>query len=513
MIDNICSRLTRNIDSLDWLDPCVGSGVFVEEILAKHLDQAENNNHKAENLPKITAFDISSVGIFHCLLVIKKTLEGYPVTLSDYLSSGRLNIWIGDTLSIQKERVDLIDASPQKFDVVIGNPPYVRATRLSANTKNELKHNFPSSFSGSADLYFYFMSSGVISLKKNGILSFITPANFLRSSSAENLRKFLLQRATPKILVDLDEMPVFDNADIHTIIFELQKDSTASETVDFLHITERNILSNIDKLKHSFDHLPARNFKPSGWITKSSKIMEANNKFQSLKDAGFEILSGVRPSYKKAFVYQYDETKGLNNDARKWFYNCVEGRDVRKWRSQTAHQKQLLLLKYETPRLPKELKGLLSAHETVLKKRASTAKKDKWFTLRQCSYYNKLLGAKIIFPDITTKPRFSVDYSGTIPMDGTFCIPTENLVLLGILNSNLAWDYFVSHCSSIGNATNKGRVRLKKVHVENFPIPKDFDWKSTAAKELDSLVREIFSAGESEILISKLDQIVAEIYK
>jgi hypothetical protein len=513
IIDNVCSRLARNIDNLDWLDPCAGSGVFIEEILTKHLARLENDQIKVENLPKITAFDISSVGIFHCLLVIKKILEGYAITLSEYLSSGRLNIFIDNTLSVYKERVDLIDTCHRTYDAVVGNPPYVRATRLSAITKNELKQNFPSSFSGNADLYFYFITSGIISLKENGVLSLITPANFLRASSAENLRTFLLHQATLKKLIDLDEMPVFDNADIHTLIFELQKSTLPAESVDYLHLRDTNVLTNIDKLKHEYEQLPAKNFRSSGWITSSNVRLEANSKLQSLKDAGFEILSGVRPSYKKAFVYQYDAIKYLNEDAKKWFCSCVEGRDIRRWKTPNKQQKQLLLLKYETPNLPKELESLLSAFEGELKKRAPKSKKDKWYALRQCSYYDKLLGAKIVFPDITTKPRFSIDDSGTIPMDGTFCIPSESLALLGILNSNLAWKYFTSHCSSIGNAENKGRVRLKKVHVENFPIPINFDWNGSKAKELDALVSEIISLGESEALALRIDKIVEEIYQ
>ena len=299
IIDNVCSRLSRNIDNVDWLDPCAGSGVFIEEILTKYLARLEDDQIKVEDLPKITALDISSVGIFHCLLVIKKTLEGYAITLPEYLSSGRLNICIDNTLSVYKERVDLIDTFHRTFDAVIGNPPYVRATRLSAITKKELRQSFPSSFAGNADLYFYFISSGILSLKENGVLSFITPANFLRASSAENLRTFLLHQATLKKLIDLDEMPVFDNADIHTLIFELQKSHLPSESVDYLHIRDTNVLPNIDKLKHEFVRLPPQNFRPSGWITSSNVRLEANSKLHSLKDAGFEILSGVRPSYKR----------------------------------------------------------------------------------------------------------------------------------------------------------------------------------------------------------------------
>ena len=76
------------------------------------------------------------------------------------------------------------------FDIVIGNPPYVRGTKFK-EMKNYFKKNFVTA-QYQVDLYILFMESGVKSLRKNGTISYITPNSWLKNLMMSDCRKFML---------------------------------------------------------------------------------------------------------------------------------------------------------------------------------------------------------------------------------------------------------------------------------------------------------------------------------
>lgn len=96
------------------------------------------------------------------------------------------------------------------FDVVIGNPPYVRQESLK-----DSKAYFPKTyeaFSGTGDLYTYFMERGVKLLKPNGRYSIIVSSSFLRATYAEALRETLRKYAAVHRIVDFGGLAVFADA-------------------------------------------------------------------------------------------------------------------------------------------------------------------------------------------------------------------------------------------------------------------------------------------------------------
>ena len=94
-----------------------------------------------------------------------------------------------------------------------------------------------------------------------------------------------------------------------------------------------------------------------------------------------------------------------------------------------------------------------------------------WWELRACAYYAALDRPKIIFPDIAKESRFTLDPEGKYLGNTAYFIPTDDLYLLGVLNSAAVWSFCQEKCSVIGDAGNNGRLRLFKQFVETIPIP------------------------------------------
>ena len=94
------------------------------------------------------------------------------------------------------------------FDVVIGNPPYIRGEKISG--KARLRGEFSGFYRGRADIYTYFFRKGAELLRESGLLCFITSNKFMRAEYGEPLRAFLRRDAPPLFLLDAGRTGTFD---------------------------------------------------------------------------------------------------------------------------------------------------------------------------------------------------------------------------------------------------------------------------------------------------------------
>lgn len=120
---------------------------------------------------------------------------------------------------------------------------------------------------------------------------------------------------------------------------------------------------------------------------------------------------------------------------------------------------------------------------------------------------------KIAFPDLSAHQRFSLVEQGVYVPDGAYFIDTDNLVLLGILNSSLAKQYFIHRCSSVGNLKSKGRFRFKKEFVKDFPLPRHCLSDGNIQGKIFNLVSLIVKNGETEDMNKELNELVNRVYQ
>ncbi len=88
------------------------------------------------------------------------------------------------------------------FDIVIGNPPYVRNTELSSKDKLFFNETFFSSYK-QYDIYVLFFELGLKLLKERGKLGFITSNKFVASDYGMKIREFILNEAKIRKIIDV----------------------------------------------------------------------------------------------------------------------------------------------------------------------------------------------------------------------------------------------------------------------------------------------------------------------
>ncbi len=505
MIELAIEKNIANQNNLKWYDPCSGSGKFPVKILEKLIGSLVNI--KSENeLPVITFSELSKFGFYVSLLNINIILKENNLSLAKYIKSGRLTPILCDSLEINSESLDMFSNIKVNANIVIGNPPYVRSTRLSKEYKEKLKHLYPSSYNGSEDLYPYFYANAINCLGKDGVVCFISPSSFFKKTTSKPIRRYLLERVRLERIVDLDENKIFNNVSLHTIICCLKK-SKQNIPVEYYHATSDKQVGLVLENKVKYDTLPSTNFGMNAWSLESHNIDIAATK--KLKESGFIVRSGIRSGIKKAFIYERDDLQNLPGGLVK---NAINAKSIKKWKTENYSNK-LLFITNKNKQLHKQAIPLLEPYKDKLKARSEVKTDKNWMLLRACSYYDDMNMPKIIFPDITKEPKFSIDTSCSFILDGAFFINSSDKSLLGILNSTIAWNYFKATCPSIGNVANKGRLRLKKSHIEDFPLPLMYEQCIDIKNQIKEVVEEILLNGENEELLTLLNYWVSEIYK
>lgn len=125
------------------------------------------------------------------------------------------------------KNIDFFDFSiDQKFDTIIGNPPYVKYRDIVSSTKDKLK-NF---YTKSANLYIYFIKKSIEHLNKNGELIFIVPRDFIKATSAIDLNKYIYENGTITDLIDLGDKNIFGKYTPNCIIFRFEKNNILRKT-------------------------------------------------------------------------------------------------------------------------------------------------------------------------------------------------------------------------------------------------------------------------------------------
>ena len=406
------------------------------------------------------------------------------------------------------------------FDVVIGNPPYVRQELLRA-LKPVLKKSHKDVYAGTADLYVYFYSQGAKILREQGMLAYITSNKWLRANYGEKLRQYLSQTTQIHQIIDFGELPVFDAATFPMIWLSRNE----AEGVPFSFLQVRSLTAPYPNLplllKTNGQTLPTEVTRGKKWLLTSANIvrliqkMERNGQPLS-KYVGKQIYRGVLTGFNKAFVIDEQKRAELiaaDSHSAELIKPLAVGNDVRRWQIEFKHKYLIVTpIGINMKKYPAIFQHL-SQWQPQLEKRHDQGK--HWWELRACNYYAEFDKPKIVYPEIAKEPRFAFDISGAYTNNKAFIIPRDDMYLLGVLNSSLAWKYATTICAVLGDENKGGRAMLQWVNFSKLPIPNP-DQKQKY--QVESLVRNILETKTSNPVVdvaaleAEIDQLVYQLY-
>ena len=189
------------------LEPSVGEGVFLQEAVrriigASRAAGADDNQIAAHLAHNVVGADIDSSVIELCDTNLNAVLDEMS-----FAEPVKWNIFTSDALTYSPE---------ERFDYVVGNPPYIRVHNMPPKLRESVKR-FKSS-TGTTDLYIIFYELGLSWLSDTGKLGYIAPNSWLKNTSQKGFRKLLINNRHLSKIVDYGSFPVFEDADTYTAI-------------------------------------------------------------------------------------------------------------------------------------------------------------------------------------------------------------------------------------------------------------------------------------------------------
>ena len=507
--NSISLKSDKLISELKFGDIACGCGGFfktITEILKKKTNKSYYDIYK-ENIYglDIQGYSIERTKILLSLLALS---QGEDCESFDF------NLFEGNALNFDWNKIENINQN-NGFDIIVGNPPYVGATKIDAESKLLLK-NWSVSNSGKADLYIPFFQIGLENLNDTGVLGYITVNTFMKSLNGRDVRKYFSDNKFDLSIIDFGGEQLFKNRSTYTCICIIGKKQ--SPLIKYLNTKSSNI-TNIKKkdfIKISYPKL--NDFE--GWCLNQDAI---NNLILKIENTGeplgkmFEIRNGFATLKNKLYLF-----KPIKESDKFYFFvqdekeikiekgicrNAIKPNTL-KLESEIENHTEKLIFPYEVIEeknlfdKPKRLLKIFEksyfksnfpfAYQYLESKKKILAERDKgtreyekWYAYGR----NQALtfsGYKLLFPYISSSPCFVFTDDRDLLFYNGYAVLSDSseelLILQKILMSKIFW-FYIKHTSK---PYSGDFFSLAKNYVKNFGICSLSEQDRLALKEMDS---------------------------
>ena len=402
------------------------------------------------------------------------------------------------------------------FDIVIGNPPYVRQEAFK-DDKPRLKPHY-ATYSGTADLYVYFYERSFQLLNPGGALSFITSNKWFRAKYGADLRQYMATHTELRQVIDFGDEAVFDALAYPTIVIATKRGQPvaadqAKNNVLVLNWDSQNPDYRISDFPDVFADqrfaVPQCELKPGGWQLEPPRKRDL---LARLRKAGQPLgeyckgrfYYGIKTGLNEAFVITREQRDALvaqDPKSAELIKPYLRGRDVKRW---NVESQDLWLIKIESSENVQHAWSGLPADKAEKKFAKLHPALYAWFTaenrrqqlidrtdqghhfweLRSCAYWEEFLEPKIIVPAITATPMAAVDQAGFFSNNkSTIFLPPSTALAAACVNSRIAaWLAVQTFATKQG-----GFFDFEPRYSSQIPIP-------TASNEQIAVIERIVEA-------------------
>ncbi|GAP71880.1 Eco57I restriction endonuclease [Candidatus Symbiothrix dinenymphae] len=382
------------------------------------------------------------------------------------------------------------------FDLVIGNPPYLKEGRAEKSVFDGLRDSIY--YQGKMDLWYLFVCFGMSLLKENGILSFIATNNWVTNEGASKMRNYIIENTKILQLVDFGSFMVFDSASIQTMVMSFLNQKCDKYSFDYRKLAGVSKYSDVLDLLDKKPNTKATYLHPTvvceNYRDKFLTFNADDSIFEKIaKDAVYledkEIAQGIVPNpdvvnnkniWKISqtnlqkfnikvgdgvFVVGKDKFTNCLDDEIKYIKPLYEPSEIEKFHIKPSKSNILYITKNNFLNdAPNILKHLVKYKDIMEDRRENQNEKLDFYHLhwsRDSSFFEQ--GEKILSVRKCTKPTFAYTKEECYVMMAVNIIKTKkcNLkYLLGLLNSSLIAFWL----------KNKGKMQGDNYQLDKEPL-------------------------------------------
>lgn len=468
MIENVLSKedVIKN-PYIKILDPSCGCGdilivcyeklkeIYIENL--KSINEVNNIDLNEEDIPKhiiknnLFGFDIDEVAL--------KILAIDLFQISGYFCDENLRC------------MDfLLNKCDCKFDVILGNPPYVGHKCVDKEYSKKLKSSFKEVYKDKGDISYCFFQQAINNLIKEGKLSFITSRYFMESPSGEELRKVLKDVCSLYTIVDFYGIRPFKNAGVDPVIIFLINKQDAKEEIKVIKPNEisksqgKNFYKSLflkEGNSYKCFYINKNSLNNKGWILRDKKERDIISKIEK---RSFTHLYNICDSYQgiitgcdKAFVVDSETITKENlekNIIKPWIKSSYISENNIKMKDTYLIYSDLI---EDVEKYPNIINHIKLHKDKLLNRRECKRGVRNWYELQWGRKKEIFEKKKIVFPYKAKENKFSIDTKGCyfsadvyslILKDG---VPFTYKYLTSLLNSKAYEFYFQSFAKKLGH--------------------------------------------------------------
>lgn len=579
IVENTVGKLVENknpkqISKIKILDPACGSGSFLigayDYLLKLHLNYYTQNLDEAKKANALTPvktlstklkkeillnnifgvdIDVNAVEVTKLSLLLK-CMEGETEasinsqlsffnervlpTLDDNIKDGNSLVdtdYYSDSLDFGQEKkikpfnwkIGFPEVFKQNgFDVVIGNPPYVRVQSIDKSQAAYFKEKYTSAGYGSYDLYVLFLEKSLMLLNLFGVCGMILPHKFFQAEYGIGIRNLISKGKNIYQINDFTTNQIFDSATTYTCLlflskksnqtFKHQKINLGSEFLNKLISSNYENISS-DKLKFKWNfYSNAKEIVFAKLFRQTKSLQDISNKIFKGSSTGNDDIYLVKLiSNKKniANVFSTILNKKLEIELE-LLKPFLYGSDIRNFSINVSdiylifpykifEKAELIKIKILKKEYPLAQKYFESVKNILLQRKLKLNSED-FYKYSAGRSLNEYRNQKILIPDMLVEMRIGIDERGEYyhgPAIHSLVLKNEYHYLrlkyvAALLSSNLFW-FFISNTSTAlrGNA-----FRLTPDYINPFPvyiINKKNPQEISVQKEIISLVDQLIS--------------------
>lgn len=471
MLDLVGYTPNRPLFKYSILEPSFGHGAFLVQIVARLIQSCLNFNYT--QLDKLSSC-IKAIEIEATAYKITKGLiqeQVSKLTQSSEITNTLLSAWL-----VQSDF--LLTDIAQRFDFIIGNPPYIRIENISPVSVACYRKKF-ATFSDRADIYIPFYEKGLSLLKESGCLSFLCTNRWMKNKYGRKLRQFIVDNYSVDYVIDITSDDLFDRKvttyPAITLISNVGTTLNKSETIYFQHIGTCKKLdkSTLKGLKVALPSSEQTAGHPWIWENEQESVFHhyIENAFPSIEETGCKVSIGVATGADKIFIGRRENfpvetsrlipiatSKDVNRDRFEWHGGYIIN----------PYNENGELVNLDNFPL---LQAYFEKHKKTLSSRYCAKKQPThWFKTIDKIYPTLVAAPKILIPDIKDELTPIIDSGHFYPHHNLYYI-LPGAWDIEVLYALLLSDFCAKQIKRRSTVINGGAYRFQAQYIRRLRIP------------------------------------------